>query len=96
MAVTNLQVLDIIEVMEAFLERKRPPAHIRSKLDIGYKIEGLFRLWANSEWILTFRSGAHSAFRWADRSLKYLWAWTGNASLECRFVTNVHLLSAHL
>jgi hypothetical protein len=25
MAVTNLQVLDIIEVMEAFLERKRPP-----------------------------------------------------------------------
>jgi hypothetical protein len=40
MAVTNLQVLDIIEVMEAFLERKRPPEHIRPKLDIGYKIEG--------------------------------------------------------
>jgi hypothetical protein len=40
MAVDNLQVLDIIEVMEAFLERKRPPAHIRPKLDIGYKIEG--------------------------------------------------------
>jgi len=40
MAVTNLQVLDIIEVMEGFLERKRPPEHIRSKLDVGYKIEG--------------------------------------------------------
>ena len=40
MAVTNLQVLDIIEVMEAFLERQRPPEHIRPKLDIGYKIEG--------------------------------------------------------
>lgn len=40
MAVDNLQVLDIIEVMEAFLERKRPPEHIRPKLDIGYKIEG--------------------------------------------------------
>ena len=40
MAVTNLQVLDIIEVMEAFLERKRPPEHIRPKVDIGYRIEG--------------------------------------------------------
>lgn len=40
MAVTNLQVLDIIEVMEAFLERQRPPEHMRPKLDIGYKIEG--------------------------------------------------------
>lgn len=26
--------------MEAFLERKRPPEHIRPKLDIGYEIEG--------------------------------------------------------
>jgi hypothetical protein len=40
MAVNNLQVLDIIEIMEAFLERKRPPEHIRPQLDIGYKIEG--------------------------------------------------------
>lgn len=40
MAVSNLQVLDIIEVMEAFLERRRPPEHIRPKLDIGYRIEG--------------------------------------------------------
>lgn len=40
MAVSNLQVLDIIEVMEAFLERERPPAHIRPELDVGYKIEG--------------------------------------------------------
>jgi hypothetical protein len=40
MAVENLQVLDIIEVMEAFLERERPPEDIRPKLDVGYKIEG--------------------------------------------------------
>lgn len=40
MAVTNLQVLDIIEVMESFLERRRPPEHIRPKLDIGYRIDG--------------------------------------------------------
>jgi hypothetical protein len=55
MAVDNLQVLDIIEVMEAFLERNRPPEPIRSKLDIGYKIEGqsiiiheIRPLWNNS------------------------------------------------
>lgn len=40
MPADNFQVLDIIEVMEAFLERKRPPEHIRPKLDIGYKIGG--------------------------------------------------------
>lgn len=40
MAVDNLQVLDIFDVMEAFLERNRPPEHISPKLDIGYKIEG--------------------------------------------------------
>lgn len=38
--VSNLQVLDIIEVMEAFLERMRPPEEMRSKLDLAYKIEG--------------------------------------------------------
>jgi len=40
MAVSNLQIPDIIEVMEAFLVRKRPPEHIRPELDIGYKVEG--------------------------------------------------------
>jgi hypothetical protein len=39
MAIENLQVLDIIELMEGFLERKRPPEVVRPKLDIGYKIE---------------------------------------------------------
>lgn len=40
MAVSNLQVLDIIEVMEAFLQRRRRPEYIRPKLDIGYRVEG--------------------------------------------------------
>jgi hypothetical protein len=40
MAVSNSQVLNIIEVMETFLERTRPPEHIRPKLDIAYRIEG--------------------------------------------------------
>lgn len=39
MAVSNLQMLTIIETMEAFLDRKRPPEHIRPQLDINYKIE---------------------------------------------------------
>jgi hypothetical protein len=40
MAGDNLRILDIIEVMEGFLERRRPPEHIRPRLDIGYKIDG--------------------------------------------------------
>ncbi len=32
--------LEIIEVMEAFLLRNRPPKEIRSKLDIAYRVEG--------------------------------------------------------
>ncbi|GIL22121.1 MAG: hypothetical protein BroJett042_06340 [Bacteroidota bacterium] len=39
MAVDSLKTLEIIEVMENFLEKERPPVHIRAKLDIGYKIE---------------------------------------------------------
>ena len=40
MPVDNLHTLDIIEVMEGFLQRARPPENIRPQLDIGYKIEG--------------------------------------------------------
>ena len=39
MAIDILQTLDVIEAMENFIARKRPPEHIRPKLDIGYKIE---------------------------------------------------------
>ncbi|MBV6484644.1 MAG: hypothetical protein KFKLKKLM_01154 [Flavobacteriales bacterium] len=39
MAIDTLQTLEVIEVMENFLSRKRPPEHIRNQLDIGYKIE---------------------------------------------------------
>lgn len=40
MAVSSLQVIDIIEVMENFLEKARPPEHVRPQLDISYNIEG--------------------------------------------------------
>jgi hypothetical protein len=39
MAIDSLKTLDIIEVMENFVEKRRPPEHIRSKLDISYRIE---------------------------------------------------------
>lgn len=39
MAIDILQTLGVIEAMENFIARKRPPEHIRLKLDIGYKIE---------------------------------------------------------
>lgn len=40
MAIDILQTLDVIEAMENFIARKRPPEHIRSQLDISYKIDG--------------------------------------------------------
>ena len=40
MAIDTLQTLEIIEVMENFLSRKRPAEHIRDKVDLGYHIEG--------------------------------------------------------
>ncbi|MEO7445500.1 MAG: DUF3024 domain-containing protein [Ferruginibacter sp.] len=38
MAIDILQTLEIIEAMENFIARRRPPAHIRAQLDISYKI----------------------------------------------------------
>lgn len=39
MTLDSLQTMGIIEALENFVERNRPPEHIRTKLDIGYKIE---------------------------------------------------------
>lgn len=40
MAIDTLQTLEVIEAMENFIARERPPENIRHELDIGYKIEG--------------------------------------------------------
>lgn len=40
MPIDILQTVDVIEAMENFLARQRPREHLRSKLDIGYKIQG--------------------------------------------------------
>jgi hypothetical protein len=39
MSIDALQTIDIIEVMENFLTRRRPPAHMRDEYDLSYKIE---------------------------------------------------------
>ena len=39
MAIDPFQTLDVIEIMEQFLERNRPPDHIRKDLDLGYRID---------------------------------------------------------
>jgi hypothetical protein len=39
MAIDEMQAGEIIEEMERFLSRIRPPEAIRSQLDIGYRIE---------------------------------------------------------
>jgi hypothetical protein len=40
MAIDTLKTLDIIEVMGNFIEKKRPPVHVRPQLDIDYRIDG--------------------------------------------------------
>lgn len=39
MALELLNTVDIIEIMENYIVRIRPPEHIRAKLDISYKID---------------------------------------------------------
>lgn len=39
MPLDSLQTLDIIEVMENFLEIRRPPEHLRTQVDLSYRID---------------------------------------------------------
>jgi len=39
MALNLSNTIDIIELMENYIERTRPPEHIRHDLDIGYRID---------------------------------------------------------
>jgi hypothetical protein len=40
MAIDPLQTLEVIETLENFISKIRPPEHIRKELDIGYNIDG--------------------------------------------------------
>lgn len=79
MAIDILQTVEIIEVMENFLSRKRPPEHIRNQLDIGYKIEDqsiiVFEIrpqWNNKEIILE-HPFAKTTFVKAKNNWKVFW-----------------------
>lgn len=79
MAIDVLQTLDVIEAMENFIARKRPPEHIRPKLDIGYKIEGqsiiIFEIrpqWDKPEIILE-HSFAKTTFVKSKNNWKVFW-----------------------
>lgn len=39
MAIDIMKTVDIIELMENYLEKTRPPEHMRHQIDIGYQIE---------------------------------------------------------
>jgi Protein of unknown function (DUF3024) len=79
MAIDILQMVNIIEAMENFLAGIRPPEHLRSKLDIGYKIEGqsiiVFELrpqWDNPE-LIKEHPVAKSTFVNAKNHWKIFW-----------------------
>src|ERR1017187_10717342 len=75
----HLKMLDIIETMEGFLGRKRPPEEICPKLDFGYKIEGhsvfIFEIrpaWDNPEIYLEY-SFAKATYVIAKDHWKIYW-----------------------
>jgi hypothetical protein len=40
MALTELELKRCEKELQSFLERRRPPPHIRSEVDFGYRIVG--------------------------------------------------------
>ncbi len=40
MALGALKTTETINALEIFLDKRRPPEHIRHELDLGYRIEG--------------------------------------------------------
>lgn len=39
MSLDALQTVELIEVMENYIQKKRPPENLRSQIDIGYRID---------------------------------------------------------
>ena len=79
MPIDSLKTLDIIEVMENFIDKRRPPIPIRAKLDIGYRIEDqsvfVFEIrpkWDNPE-IIKEHPIAKASFVKAKNHWKIFW-----------------------
>ncbi|NLY74895.1 MAG: DUF3024 domain-containing protein [Firmicutes bacterium] len=59
MAFSELEIKRIQKLADSFLEKRRPPVHLRKELDLGYRIDGnsivIFEirpLWNNPEKII--------------------------------------------
>jgi hypothetical protein len=79
MAIDTLRTLEIIEVMENFVEKRRPPEHIRLKLDIRYRIDNqsitiveVRPKWNNSE-VIRDHPVAKATFVKAKNYWKVFW-----------------------
>lgn len=79
MAIDASHVLELIEVMENFMTKRRPPENIRSKFDLSYKIEDqsiiIFEIrprWDNPEEIMEFPV-AKTTFVKAKNHWKVFW-----------------------
>ncbi len=86
MALTELDIKRWERELAKFMERRRPPPHIRPQLDLGYRISGqsveLFEIrpaWDNPEEIIEHpvakatyvRSSNHWQIFWMRRDLKW-------------------------
>jgi len=40
MAFSEIEIQRYKKIMDAFLERRRPPAHLRDKVDLGFRLKG--------------------------------------------------------
>ena len=79
MAINLFQTLDVIEIMENFVESIRPPEEIRHKLDLSYKIENqsiiLFEIrphWEKPQVIMEFEV-AKTTYIKASNHWKIFW-----------------------
>jgi len=59
MAFSELEIKRIQKLADSFLEKRRPPVHLRKELDLGYRIDGnsilifeISPLWNNPEKII--------------------------------------------
>ena len=79
MAIDTLQTLDVIEAMENYIAKNRPPKKIRKDLDLSYKIEDqsiiIFEIrpqWDNRE-IIREHLVAKTTFVKAKNQWKVFW-----------------------
>jgi len=79
MALDALKAVDLIEIMENYIERTRPPKEVRHQLDTNYRIEGhsivpfeLRPFWQDKSRILTL-DFVKATYNKNDKSWKFDW-----------------------